>query len=65
MDINKIQERLDIVDILVVDVVLRQSLYEEHLRRIPDCQMLSRKLMKKRATLQDCYRCDIDRQFKC
>lgn len=56
VDINKLQERLDVVDALVEDVVLRQSLFEDHLRRIPDCQVLSRKLLKKRATLQDCYR---------
>jgi len=59
MDKEKLEERLDIVEALVVDVVLRQSLYEDHLRRIPDCQLLSRKLSKKRATLQDCYRYDL------
>ncbi|CAL8100976.1 unnamed protein product [Orchesella dallaii] len=56
LDKDKLEERLDVVEALVEDVVLRQCLYEDHLRRIPDCQVLSRKLSRKRATLQDCYR---------
>lgn len=53
---GKLNERLDIVEILFSDVVLRQQLYEDHLRRIPDCQIIAKKLLKKKASLQDCYR---------
>ncbi|ODN00753.1 DNA mismatch repair protein Msh2 [Orchesella cincta] len=56
IDKDKLEERLDIVEALVGDIVLRKTLCDDHLRRIPDCQVLSRKLLKKRATLQDCYK---------
>lgn len=55
-DLNVISERHDIVETLVNETVLRQALYEEHLRKIPDFQVLSKKLQKKKATMQDCYR---------
>ncbi|XP_014279145.1 DNA mismatch repair protein Msh2 [Halyomorpha halys] len=55
-DLNLISERHNIVELLVNETVLRQALYEEHLVKIPDFQLLSKKLLKKRATLQDCYR---------
>ncbi|KAL1131589.1 hypothetical protein AAG570_011203, partial [Ranatra chinensis] len=55
-DINLIAERHDIVQLLAEETLLRQSLYEEHLRKIPDFQMLSKRLQRKKASLQDCYR---------
>lgn len=55
-DINLINERLDIVELLVGNSQLRLQLHEDHLRRIPDMQALARKLTKKKANLQDCYR---------
>lgn len=56
IDINKIEERQDLVEALVSSVDLRHSLGEEHLRSIPDLHRLARKLTRKAATLQDCYR---------
>ncbi|BES93501.1 mutS homolog 2 [Nesidiocoris tenuis] len=55
-DMNVINERLDIVELIFNDTILRQSLYEELLRKIPDLQVLSKKLERKKSNLQDCYR---------
>jgi hypothetical protein len=35
---------------------MRQALRDEHLRRIPDLQALSKKLGRRKSGLQDCYR---------
>ena len=55
-DLPLIKERHDIVQQLVNDHDLRSSLSEDHLRRIPDLQQLAKKLARKKATLQDCYK---------
>lgn len=55
-DLNKINERLDIVETLVTDTDIRQQLHDQHLRTIPDLQALMRKIQRKKANLQDCYR---------
>lgn len=55
-DLNKINERLDIVENLVTDTDIRQQLHDQHLRTIPDLQALMRKIQRKKANLQDCYR---------
>ncbi|XP_034173132.2 DNA mismatch repair protein spel1 [Osmia lignaria lignaria] len=55
-DLSLIKERHDIVEALVNDNELRSNLSEDHLRRIPDLQVLAKKLSKKKATLQDCYK---------
>ncbi|KAL0830581.1 hypothetical protein ABMA28_002731 [Loxostege sticticalis] len=55
-DINLINERLDIVELLVGSSQLRLQLHEDHLRRIPDLQALARRLSRKKANLHDCYR---------
>lgn len=55
-DINIISERHDIVEVLLNETLLRQSLYDEHLRKIPDFQVLSKKVQRKKANMQDCYR---------
>jgi DNA mismatch repair protein MSH2 len=56
VDKDKLEERYDLVEIFMQDILLREVLYEEHLRRVPDCQTLSRKFLKQRASLQDCYK---------
>lgn len=55
-DLSLIKERHDIVEVLVNDNELRSNLNEDHLRRIPDLQVLAKKLARKKATLQDCYK---------
>jgi len=51
-----VEERLDVVEMLVSDSELRQSLRSNHLRRLPDLQRLSSRLQRRNASLQDCYR---------
>ena len=46
------EERLDVVEVLVSDIQLRQGLWEEHLRAMPDLGRLARKLQRGKGTLQ-------------
>lgn len=55
-DLSLIKERHDIVESLVNDNELRSNFNEDHLRRVPDLQVLAKKLARKKATLQDCYK---------
>lgn len=55
-DLRTISERQDVVSALMDDSELRMSLSEEHLRRFPDLQLLARRLQRKNATMQDCYK---------
>lgn len=55
-DLNRIEERLDLVSLLVDDFELRQSLHEQMLRQFPDLLRLSRKLHKQRVSLQELYK---------
>ncbi|XP_013173295.1 PREDICTED: DNA mismatch repair protein Msh2 isoform X2 [Papilio xuthus] len=54
-DIHLINERLDIVQVLMERSQVRLQLHEL-LRRAPDLQALARRLTRKKASLHDCYR---------
>lgn len=56
-DRSAIEERHDVVQVIVQDAEMRQMLRDEHLRRIPDLQAIAKKLGRKKAGLHDCYRC--------
>ncbi|XP_014219551.1 DNA mismatch repair protein Msh2 [Copidosoma floridanum] len=55
-DLALINERHDIVATLFDNSDLRTELGEEHLRRVPDLQQLAKKLGRKKAGLQECYK---------
>ncbi|XP_031627538.1 DNA mismatch repair protein spellchecker 1 [Contarinia nasturtii] len=51
-----IKDRHDIVECFIDASTARADLYEDYMKRMPDVLMLSKKLLRKRATLQDIYR---------
>jgi len=53
---QKINERLDLVEVMINNTNTRQTIHEDHLRKFPDLQRLSGKLAAKKANLQDMYR---------
>uniref|UniRef100_A0AAF5PGB0 DNA mismatch repair proteins mutS family domain-containing protein n=1 Tax=Wuchereria bancrofti TaxID=6293 RepID=A0AAF5PGB0_WUCBA len=55
-DIRKINERLDVVEAFVNNFSCRTILHDDILRRIPDITTITRKLVQKKAGLQECYR---------
>eukprot|EP00166_Cyanidium_caldarium_P000840 ctg_1327.g437 len=52
-DRTRIERRLNAVELLCVDALMRQSLHEDHLKRMPDLGSLCRRLASKRGTLRD------------
>lgn len=55
-DLNAINDRLDVVEILVEDSSLRHRIYNEQLRRVPDLLMLSKRILRKKGVYNDIYR---------
>jgi DNA mismatch repair protein MSH2 len=53
LDIDVINQRHDLVSIFIEDTVLRKTLQEEYLKKVPDIDRLIKRFQKLRATLED------------
>ena len=56
LDPVMINERLNLVEMMVTNTEMRQLLWEDHLKRFPDFQRLSAKFAGGKAKLQDMYK---------
>eukprot|EP01130_Rhizamoeba_saxonica_P009898 TRINITY_DN4037_c0_g2_i1.p1 TRINITY_DN4037_c0_g2~~TRINITY_DN4037_c0_g2_i1.p1 ORF type:complete len:727 (+),score=174.52 TRINITY_DN4037_c0_g2_i1:210-2183(+) len=54
LEVQKIEQRLDYVDIFVEDTILRTTIRGECFKRIPDLERIAKKMQRGRAGLQDC-----------
>ncbi|GAB0099393.1 DNA mismatch repair protein spellchecker 1 [Sergentomyia squamirostris] len=55
-DIDAIRDRHDIVECFIESTNAREELHNDYLKRIPDIMMLTKKLMRRNASLQDVYK---------
>lgn len=55
-NLEMIQQRLDVVESFTANQEVRDSFFKEHLTSVPDVLMLSNKLSRKRAGLQDVFK---------
>jgi DNA mismatch repair protein MSH2 len=56
LDVAKIEERQNLVELFVEDTILRQTMQEEHLKKVPDLYRIARRFLRKQASLLDCLR---------
>nr|CAB3264028.1 DNA mismatch repair protein Msh2 [Phallusia mammillata] len=56
IDINHIEERLTAVEAFTECAEMRMTLSDQHLKKLPDFDKFSKKFLRKKASLQDCYR---------
>jgi DNA mismatch repair protein MSH2 len=56
LKLEKIENRLDFVELFFEETVLRRILLEDHLKKMPDFTRLSKKFQKGRAHLQEVVR---------
>lgn len=56
IQVDAIQERHSLVETFVNNAEVRQTLHEDHLRKMPDFQRISAKFQTKAAKLQDMYK---------
>ncbi|XP_050084403.1 DNA mismatch repair protein spellchecker 1 [Anopheles aquasalis] len=51
-----INDRHDIVECFVKDSALRTELYDNHLKKLPDIQLILKRLIRRKSSLQDIFR---------
>eukprot|EP01134_Creolimax_fragrantissima_P000450 CFRG0450T1 len=56
LDVRRIRERQDVIQAFIEDSAVRQSLQEEHLKKVPDLYRIMKKFQRKKAKLADCVR---------
>ncbi|CAN7988646.1 unnamed protein product, partial [Ixodes hexagonus] len=56
MDVQKIEERLEMVELFVQKGELRHCLHEDYLRHFPDLLRVAKRLQRHKSTLQDLYK---------
>ena len=49
-----LEERLNLVEVFLLDCMLRQSVHEQHLLSLPDFPKLAKKLSLGKASMQVC-----------
>jgi len=50
------EERLDLVEVFILDSLIRQTIHEQHLSSLPDFTKIAKKLSLGKATLQVFFR---------
>jgi DNA mismatch repair protein MSH2 len=53
LNVAKITERQDLVSVFIEDTVLRKTLQDDYLKKIPDIDRLVKRFQKLRANLED------------
>lgn len=56
LDVHKIEERLEMVELFVQKGELRHCLHEDYLRHFPDLLRVAKRLQRQKSTLQELYK---------